>query len=129
MPTLTPGELEVMQVLWDRGPLKPAEIQRNFPRPINNATLRSALRVLLEKGHVARQKEGKVYIYKAKTPRKNALKKLTGRLAEAFSGGSSGALIVQLIENEKLSPEDIAELQKIVRRRKPQKGTEDKGGK
>ena len=63
----TPGELEVMQVLWRHGPLKPGEIQRRFPRPIRNAALRSVLLVLLEKGHVTRDKEGRAYRYEART--------------------------------------------------------------
>ena len=43
MKPFTSGELEVMQVLWQHGSLKPAEIQARFPRPIQNAALRSVL--------------------------------------------------------------------------------------
>ena len=52
MARFTEGELEVMQVLWEHGELKPGEIQERFPRGIRNAALRSVLLVLLEKGHV-----------------------------------------------------------------------------
>ena len=50
MARFTEGELEVMQVLWEHGALKPGEIQERFPRGIRNAALRSVLLVLLEKG-------------------------------------------------------------------------------
>ena len=110
----TKGELEVMQVLWEHGPLKPADIQQQFPRPIRNAALRSVLLVLLEKEHVVRVREGRAYYYRAKTPRQKTLKKMTRQLAEIFSGGSPAALIVQLIKSERLSDDDIKELKRIT---------------
>ena len=110
----TSGELEVMQALWEHGKMKPAEIQEKFPRPIKNAALRSVLLVLLAKGHVTRVKRGKAYFYSAKTPRQRTLKQMVKDLAETFCGGSSTALIVQLIKMEKLSEKEILELQKIA---------------
>ena len=114
MALFTPGELEVMQVLWEHDALKPSEIQGEFHRPIRNAALRSVLLVLLEKGHVTRRKVGKAYHYKARTPRQSTLKKMTRRLADVFCGGSSAALIAHLIESEELSEEDIRELKRIA---------------
>lgn len=116
-PTLTPAELEVMQVLWDHGSLKPAEMQAHFPREIGNAALRSTLLILLDKGHVRRRKEGKAYFYEAVTPREGTLRRMARRLAEAFTGGSTAALIARLIETEDLSEEDIEALQQVARRK------------
>jgi len=110
----TKGELEVMQVLWDHGLLKPADIQEHFARPIRNAALRSVLLVLLEKEHVVRVRKGRAYYYKAKTPRQRTLRKMTQQLAQIFTGGSSAALIVQLIKSEQLSDDDIRELKRIT---------------
>ena len=114
MATLTPYELDIMNVLWEHGPLKPAEIQERFPRMIRNAALRSALLVLLEKGHVTRQKKGRAYYYRAKTPRKGTLRKMAGRMANIFTGGSKAALIAQLIEIEDLSEADIQKLREVA---------------
>lgn len=118
--SLTAGELEIMQVLWQHGTLKPAEMQKCFPRPIRNAALRSALLVLLDKGHVTRKKVGKVYFYSAVTRSESALTKMARRLADVFCGGSQAALIAQLIESEKLSKEDIEKLQQIASQKKPE---------
>jgi len=117
MKTFTPGELEIMQVLWENGSLKPVEIQNRFPRPIKNAALRSALLVLVDKGHIKRKKVGKAYFYSAKTPREGTLSRMTRRMADVFCGGSKAALIAQLIETEELSKEDIEELQRIAQRK------------
>jgi BlaI family transcriptional regulator, penicillinase repressor len=114
MKHLTQGELEVMQVLWGNEWLKPAELQAKFPRPIKNAALRSVLLVLLEKEHVIRKKKGKAYFYKARTKQRRTLKSEARRLADAFSKGSTVALIAQLITMENLSDDDIRELKKIA---------------
>lgn len=114
MTPFTPGELEVMQVLWDYGTMKPAEIQEKFPRIIGNAALRSMLLVLLEKNHVTRKKVGKAYFYTAKTARQGTFKQMVRELTNRFCGGSSTALIAQLIKMEKLNAEDIRELQRIA---------------
>jgi BlaI family transcriptional regulator, penicillinase repressor len=114
MTHFTPGELEVMQVLWEHGSLKPAEIQEKFPRPVQNETLRSALRVLLEKGHITRRKVGKAFYYEALAPKQNAFQRMARRMAETFCGGSPAAMIAQLIKSERLSDQDIAELRRIT---------------
>jgi len=128
MAHLTKGELKIMQVLWDHGELKPPEIQSHFRRPVKNVTLRSALWVLMDKGHVRRRKGGRAYYYRAVTPRARALKKMTQNMAEVFSGGSTLALIAQLIQSEKLSEADIRELRKIAGEKAPRISS-SKGGK
>jgi len=72
--SLTACELEVMQILWEHGELKPAQIQEKHPRPIKNAALRFQLKILLQKGHISRRKVGKAYYYQAVTAKKGALK-------------------------------------------------------
>jgi BlaI family transcriptional regulator, penicillinase repressor len=114
MKPFSPAELEVMQVLWRHGTLKPAEIQDRFPRPILNAALRSILLILLDKKHVSRRKTGRAYYYKALTPPDHTMSRMVRRLAEIFCGGSTPALIAHLIRSEKLDAEDIRELQKIA---------------
>ena len=114
MPQFTPGELEVMRVLWAKGPLKPAELLTHLDRPLTNAALRSVLRVLLEKGHLTRRKVGKAYFYRPKRSAQAALKKMAGQLADIFFGGSKTGLIAQLIKTEELSDDDIRELQRIA---------------
>lgn len=115
MAIFTAGELEVMQVLWDRGPLNPGQIQDAFPRPIQNATLRSMLLVLLEKKHVTRRKSGRAYVYEARTPRQNTFRKMLRRMSDVFCGGSPTALIAHIIQSEKLSADDIQQLRRILK--------------
>lgn len=114
MAQLNRNELEAMRVLWEKGSLKPAQIQEDFSWPIENATLRSALRLLVEKGLVARGKKGKAYYYRAKASRRRVLKNMSQRMAHVFTGGSAADLIAQLIKTEKLSKKEIEELRRIA---------------
>jgi BlaI family penicillinase repressor len=111
---LNKNELEALRVLWKNGPLKPADIQHRFSWPIENATLRSVLRVLIQKGQVKRHRMGKAYYYQAMASRRGILSKMARRMAQVFSGGSAADLIAQLIKSEKLTRQEIHELQQIA---------------
>ena len=114
MVQFTPGELEVMQVLWDHGEMKPAEIQDAFVREIKNPALRSVLSVLVDKGHVTRRQVGKAFFYKAKTRRQSAFRSMLRDLAQAFGDGSTKSLLFNLVKAEKLTDEDVAALKRLI---------------
>ena len=118
MSIFTSGELEVMQVLWEHGELKPAEMQEVFPREIKNPALRSVLAILLEKKHVSRRQVGKAYFYKPRTRRESVFKSKLRELADQFCDGSMRSLLFNLIDSEKLSDEDVKELEKLAKSKK-----------
>lgn len=124
MSQLTAGEMEVMQILWQHGELKPAEIQARFPRRIKNPALRSYLSILLEKGHVTRRQQGRAYYYRAKTRRQSVFRLMLRDLVDTFCNGSTQALLCNLIEFEKLSEEELLELKRLA-----EGGTLDPAGK
>lgn len=114
MPRFTPGELNVMRILWEHGELKPADVQRLFPEPIKNPALRSYLTILVEKGHVTRRKAGKAYLYRAATPRRSALRETLREVVDAYCEGSMEALLMNLLRSEKLSDDELLELKRLA---------------
>ena len=114
METLNKNELEALRVLWEIGEAKPSDIEAAFAWPIDNGTLRSVLRVLMEKELVSRRKEGKAFLYKSKRSRKGVMASMAKQMAQVFTGGSAADLIAQLIKTQKLKPEELAELRKIA---------------
>lgn len=128
MDDLNRNELEVLRVLWDEEELKPGGIESSFGWRIDNGTLRSVLKVLVERGHLTRRKEGKVYLYRAKRSRKGVLSKVATSMANAFAGGSKVGLIAQLIESETLSPEELKELRRIAAGKTKRDSKASKGG-
>jgi predicted transcriptional regulator len=114
MPRFTPGELKVMQLLWERGELKPGELQERFPEPNKKPALRSYLTTLLEKGHVTRRRVGKAYYYKPATRSRSGFRTMLGELVDAYCGGSIQALVMNLIKSERLSEEELLELKRLA---------------
>ena len=92
---LSKNELEALRILWERKNLKPAEIQESFSWTIENATLRSILVNLVEKGHVTRRLHGKAYRYEARVPKATLLQATSRALARVFSGGSIRELLLR----------------------------------
>ena len=124
IPRLNETQLHVMQILWEVAePLKPSQIEEQFRWPIENATLRSVLRVLVEKGEVHREKAGKAFLYSPVKEKRRTLSQMFGGLAEVFSSGSRAGLIAQLIQDESLSDEDVDELMKLASKSGRGKGT------
>lgn len=128
MHDLNPNEVETLRILWDLGPSKPAEIQQEFGWSIENATLRSVLRGLVEKQVLVREKQGKAFYYRPRVTRRSQLRRTIRRMAEVFAGGSTGDLVLELIRSEKLTPEELAELQRIAAGKPSRSGKNDGGG-
>ena len=129
MAILTPGEIEVMKVIWEHGgEMSPPEIEERFPRPIKNAALRFQLKILLEKGHVTRRRVGKAYYYKAVTPRQRTFRSMARRMADIFFAGSAAGLIAELIKSENLSAAEIKELQQLASMKGPNSPPKTKKG-
>ncbi len=118
MNDLNENEREVLRILWQADRLKPAEIQANFAWEIENATLRSILRNLVEKQLATRQKQGKAFVYRAKSRRGTQFSRAMQRMAEIFTSGSKAALILELVRRENLSDAELQALQEIAQQKK-----------
>lgn len=114
MDQLNPNETEALRVLWEAGPLKPADIEAAFGWPIENATLRSVLKGLVDKGLITRTKQGKAFYYRAKVSRESQLRRMARRMADVFTGGSRADLILQMVRAEQLTPAEIETLRQLA---------------
>ncbi len=119
MKSFNENELEVLRILWEGSPRKPADIQDDFGWPIDNGTLRSVLVAMVESGLLKRQRDGRAYFYRPRVKQETQLKQIAKRLADVFAGGSTGQLMMRLAEAEDLSPEQLQALRKIA------EGTDD----
>jgi len=107
MTFLNQHELEALRILWDQGELKPADIQSHFSWPIENATLRSLLVNLVEKGHITRNQQGKAFYYAACVHKASILQTIAQNLARVFARGSHKELVAQLVETSDVKPSDL----------------------
>jgi predicted transcriptional regulator len=112
---LTPLELEIMNVLWLTGPASVQGVQDRLEgRELAYTTVQTMLNVLHRKGKVKRQLKDRAYIYRPVLSRQKAVRQAVGDVLERFFGGSADGLVLNLVETRQLTPEKLAEIQKLV---------------
>ena len=108
---LTDREAQIMEILWTLGQATAEEVRSRLPDEPHDSTVRTLLRVLKDKGYVrihGRQPASYLPI----VARQEAQHKATRRLVERFFGGSTDALVLRLLEDEHLTPEQLEQLKK-----------------
>ncbi len=114
--TLTPLELEIMQVLWTTGPANVQTVQDALRGgALAYTTVQTMLNVLHRKGRVKRKLKDRAYLYEPALSRQKAVTQALGDLLDKFFGGSADSLVLNLVETRRLTPERLVELEKLVR--------------
>jgi BlaI family transcriptional regulator, penicillinase repressor len=106
--TLTPLELEIMQVLWQAGPCTVAEVQPKLKAELAYTTVQTMLNVLLRKNKVKRVQEGRAYRYRPAVSRERATGSALSDLVKRMFGGSSEALLMAMVDTRQISAEELA---------------------
>ena len=111
MKTLSAREEEIMDILWEKGPLFVKEMVELYeePRPHFN-TLSTFVRGLEEKGYVGHRAFGNSYQYYAKGSRDDFKKKtLKGVISKYFNNSYLG-VVSSLVREEEISLDELKEL-------------------
>jgi BlaI family penicillinase repressor len=121
-PSLTPLELEIMNVLWDTGPAGVQAVQSNLKsRELAYTTVQTMLNVLHRKGRVKRQLKDRAYVYRPVFSREKAVTQAVGDMLDRFFGGSADSLVMSLVETRHLTPAKLARIQKMLADAKEEK--------
>lgn len=115
MMKFTELELRLMRLLWEHGEMKPPEIARLCHPAMKDSALRGILSALVEKGHVVRRREGRAYYYKPTTAQENAFHSMLRNLVDTFCGGSAKNLMFNMVEQEQITADDLAQVQALVK--------------
>ena len=119
---LTRAEEQVMQVLWklESGFLK--DLVENSPEPKPHAnTIATLLKILVDKGYVAFEVQGRNNLYKPKISKGDYGKKSINQLVKGYFEGSPAKLVSQFVSDNKLTVEELEALLKQVRAKKTDK--------
>jgi predicted transcriptional regulator len=112
--TLTEREAQVMDVLWRLGPATAEQVREALPGGPHDSTVRTLLRVLESKGHVARDDRGTAYTFRATVDRARAQRTAARGLLNRFFGGSAEDLVLCLVEDEAITPEQLEEIRQTL---------------
>ncbi len=113
------AELEVLKTLWDQGPTTVREVLTRLHeqgRHVAYTTVQTLLTRLEQKGYVTSDKSDFAYVYRAKLTRDRLTRSRLNMLVKQLYDGAAGPLVLQLVRDEPLTPEEIQELQKLIER-------------
>ena len=115
-PRPTDAELEILTVLWSRGPSTVRDIHETISarKPTQYTTVLKTLQIMAEKALVLRDEKQRAHVYEAARPREWTQKQLAGDLLQRAFSGSAAHLMQGALSSRKTSKSELAELRKLL---------------
>ena len=112
----TPGELDVLKVLWDRGPATVREVMEVLNRERERAytSVMSLMNVMTDKGLLRREPQGRAFIYHAAAEREATLGQAVGDLLGRVFEGSASSLVAHLLEQSQVSDAELDAIRRAI---------------
>ena len=127
-PPLANSELAIMDLLWSNERLTARQIREQLYSKASKAqhgTMQKLLQRLEEKGYVERDCSQFVHLFKAKVSRQTYAGKQLETLASKLTAGSFAPLITHLVEESKISSDDIEQIKAVLDEYKDAGGKHD----
>lgn len=118
----TESELEILQVLWQKGTASVREVHEELTKSkdVGYTTTLKLMQIMFEKGLVKRDATFKTHIYEAQVSRDKTQKHLLNKMIDTLFGGSPTQLVLQALGNHKASEEELEEIQQLLNNLKKQ---------
>ena len=113
----TDRELDVMTVLWERGPSTVADVRARLADDLAYTTVLTVLRTLEEKGHVGHTEEGRAFRYHTLVEKSEARVSALERVRLTLFDGSTKLLVSHLVADRSLSDKDLESIRKLLEER------------
>ncbi len=115
-PRPTDAELAILRVLWRLGPTTVRAVHDELSREENTGytTVLKMLQIMTEKGLVKRDESERSHVYEPAFSEQSVQRRLVGHLLERAFGGSAPQLVLQALAAKKSSPQELAEIRKLI---------------
>lgn len=115
---LTEKETELMNILWDNGPLFVREILDHYPEPKPHFnTIATTVRILEGKGYVGHEVLGSSHRFFATADRSEFRSKSLTDVIRNYFGNSYKIAVSSLIEEEKISVDEVKEILDLIEKK------------
>jgi BlaI family penicillinase repressor len=117
---LTELESDVMDAVWNAGSCCVEDVHRviSVKRDLKEATVRTLLRRLEQKGYLTHRSEGRAYIYTPKESSNSLAARAVRQIIDRFCRGSLDELVSGMVDDKMLSEEELAKLEEFARSRR-----------
>jgi predicted transcriptional regulator len=114
---ISEAEMQLLQLLWDESPLGATELagRVSADRGWTLTTVKTLLSRLVSKGAITAKPQGRKFLYAPAIDRDDVAATQARGLIDRLFGGRVSPLVAQLAEQKQLDPDDIAELEAIIR--------------
>jgi BlaI family penicillinase repressor len=112
----TEGELEILQVLWDKGKASVRDVHETILtyKDAGYTTTLKLMQIMFEKGLVRRDDSSKTHIYEANVSREKTQSQFLGKMINSLFGGSSTQLVMQALGNHAPNKQELDEIQQML---------------
>ena len=112
----TDAELEILQVLWERGPSTVREVHEALSRErgAGYTTVLKFMQIMTDKGLVKRDTDVRPQVYRAARSRRQTQRQMTGDLLDRVFSGSPGSLVLQALSARKATPEERRRIREML---------------
>jgi len=116
LPKPTAGELEILHVLWERGPSTVRQVYEALSekKPIGYTTVLKLMQIMTSKGTVRRNEEQRAHVYEACLPAGKTKRRLAADVLERVFEGSASELMMHALQGRKTSHEELEQLRRIL---------------
>ena len=121
---LPPRERQIVDILYERGPLLVSDICAALPDPLSGSADRAMLKRLEDKGYVTRAESERGYLYSPTVSDTLAKKSALSEIVRVFFNGSPVSAASALLGmSDKLKEDELSELEKMIARARQAKGS------
>jgi BlaI family transcriptional regulator, penicillinase repressor len=116
LPRPTDAELEILRVLWERGPATVRQVHETLSntRETGYTTTLKLMQIMADKGLVTRDESARTHIYAARVSQETTQRQLLNHLVERAFGGSAAELVLRALSTQKTSAEELREIRKLI---------------
>lgn len=118
----TDQELEILKVIWQRGEATVREVYQDLlkHRKIAYTTVLTMMGILEHKGHLKKKEGERAYVFSPAHPQSQVMDGMVKEFVNRVFNGSTKPLLVHLVEGRGISPEELAEIEALVKQRRKQ---------
>ncbi len=115
-PRPTDSELAILRILWDRGPSTVRQVHDALAdtRDTGYTTTLKLMQIMADKGLVRRNESARTHVYAAAAPEAHTQRQLVRDLVDRAFGGSAAALVMQALNAEGATPDELREIRKLL---------------
>ena len=115
----TKSELEILQVLWQYGPSTVRFVNDKLneqKREVNYMSTQKLMLIMLDKGFVTKDASQMTHVYQAAVEEGKTKGFILDRVVDNLFNGSASSLMMQLLGNKKMSPEEMEEFKELIKK-------------